>query len=122
MTLHLNALTVDSRDPAALAEFWAEALGWMVIDDSPGEVMIAPAAEPSDLPGAFPFLFLVNDDPKQAKNRLHLDLVPDDQDNEVRRLEGLGARRVDIGQGDVSWVVMADPEGNEFCVLRSYEG
>jgi hypothetical protein len=57
-------------------------------------------------------------DPKRVKNRLHLDLVPDDQDAEVARLERLGATRADIGQKDVSWVVMADPEGNEFCVLR----
>jgi Glyoxalase-like domain len=54
------------------------------------------------------------------KNRLHIDLAPgkdDDQEAEVRRLESLGARRIDIGQGDVAWVVLADPEGNEFCVL-----
>ncbi len=56
---------------------------------------------------------------KTAKNRVHLDLRPDDQQAEVRRLEGLGARHIDIGQIDVTWVVMADPEGNEFCVLRS---
>ena len=56
---------------------------------------------------------------KAAKNRVHFDLRPDDQQAEVRRLEGLGARRIDIGQADVAWVVMADPEGNEFCVLRS---
>ena len=54
-----------------------------------------------------------------AKNRVHFDLRPDDQQAEVRRLEGLGARRIDIGQADVPWVVMSDPEGNEFCVLRS---
>ena len=58
-------------------------------------------------------------DEKRGKNRLHLDLRPDNQEAEVQRLEQLGAVRVDIGQRDVSWVVMADPEGNEFCVLRS---
>ena len=56
---------------------------------------------------------------RATKNRLHLDLRPLDQAGEVARLEGLGARRVDVGQRDVSWVVMADPEGNEFCVLRA---
>lgn len=61
-------------------------------------------------------------DAKAGKNRLHLDLRPDDRDAEVARLEGLGARRVDIGQGDVTWVVLADPEGNEFCVLEALPG
>jgi Glyoxalase-like domain len=61
-------------------------------------------------------------DEKLNKNRIHFDLRPDDQAAEVERLEGLGAKRIDIGQGDdVSWVVMADPEGNEFCVLRALE-
>ena len=67
-------------------------------------------------------LFLKNSDVKSVKNRLHLDLRPDDQDAEVRRLEKLGAKRIEIGQSadpDTSWVVMADPEGNEFCVLRA---
>ena len=64
-------------------------------------------------------LFLRVPEPKTVKNRLHIDLRPDDQAAEVARLERLGARRVDVGQGaDVSWVVLADPEGNEFCVLR----
>ena len=58
-------------------------------------------------------------EPKVGENRLHLDLRPVDQAAEVARLEQLGARRVDIGQGDVTWVVMADPDGNEFCVLRA---
>jgi Glyoxalase-like domain len=65
-------------------------------------------------------VFLTVPETKALKNRLHIDLAPasdDDQEAEVRRLESLGARRVDIGQGDVSWVVLADPEGNEFCVL-----
>ena len=57
------------------------------------------------------------DEPKKAKSRLHLDFVPEDQDAEVARLVALGAQRVDIGQGDQPWVVLADPEGNEFCLL-----
>ena len=60
-----------------------------------------------------------NPDDKRVKTRWHFDLAPDDHDAEVARLEGLGARRADIGQKDVDWIVMADPEGNEFCVLRS---
>lgn len=121
MSLHVNTLSVDCHDPTTLAAFWADALSWHVLADDGDEVMIAPGTEPSDLPGAFPFLFIRTGDRKDLKNRLHLDLVPDDQDSEVARLEGLGATRVDIGQAQVSWTVMADPEGNEFCVLRSYE-
>jgi hypothetical protein len=66
-------------------------------------------------------IFLKVPEGKSVKNRLHLDLRPDDRDAEVERLIGLGARKVDIGQGDVTWVVMADPQGNEFCVLRELE-
>lgn len=122
MTLHVNALTIDSHDPTALAEWWAAALDWVVVGvDEDGDVWVAPGTDPEEFPGAIPFLFLETPDEKTIKNRLHLDLVPDDQDAEVARLQSLGATMVDIGQGDVSWVVMADPEGNEFCVLRSYE-
>ena len=64
-------------------------------------------------------MFAANSDVKTVKNRWHFDLTPSDQAAEVSRLEGLGATRVDIGQSDVSWVVMADPEGNEFCVLKT---
>ncbi|WUV39145.1 glyoxalase [Streptomyces sp. NBC_01483] len=71
-------------------------------------------AEPDRLPG---LEFVRLDESKKVKSRLHLDFRPDDQDAEVARLEARGAKRVDIGQGDQSWVVMADPEGNEFCVL-----
>ena len=122
MSLHVNALTIDSRDPRFLATWWAETLDWFVIRDDEEEAMIAPGRQPGDAPGAIPFLFLAVDNERAGKNRLHLDLVPDDQAAEVERLIARGATRVDIGQGDVSWVVMADPEGNEFCVLRSYEG
>jgi hypothetical protein len=82
------------------------------------EIVIEPP-EGSREDGASPdLLFLRVPEAKAGKNRLHLDLRPDDQDAEVARLEGLGATRADIGQGETSWVVMADPEGNEFCVLR----
>lgn len=123
MALHVNSLLIDCDDPQVLAEWWAKALDWSILGVEPdGEVWLAPGTRPEDHPGAIPFLFVPGTDTKTTKNRLHLDLVPDDQDAEVTRLESLGATRVDIGQRDVSWVVMADPEGNEFCVLRSYEG
>jgi hypothetical protein len=117
MSVSINNLTVDCRDPQALADFWTAALGWVVVDESDEGVMIAPFGEPRS--GVFPVYFQVNPDDKVVKNRWHFDLTPADQDAEVARLKGLGARDADIGQGDVSWVVMADVEGNEFCVLRS---
>ncbi|MFD5446728.1 VOC family protein [Streptomyces sp. NPDC003470] len=112
MTLKWQNVIVHSADPAALGQWWAEALGWVVVHTSDVEFAIRPEA------GQAPGLeFVLLDEPKKAKSRLHLDFVPDDQDAEVARLEALGAQRVDIGQGDQSWVVLADPEGNEFCVL-----
>ena len=105
---------IDARDPAALGRWWQEALGWVVVNDDPEEFEIRPAADrfPGLLFGAVP-------EPKTIKNRLHLDFRPDDRDRAVDRLLALGATRVDVGQGDVSWVVLADPEGNEFCILSS---
>lgn len=119
MALHINTLTIDFREPHEQARFWSEALNWQLILDPDGDPMIVPTLERDARPGAFPILFLGTPGTKEAKNRLHLDLAPDDQGAEVKRLEHLGARRVDIGQGSVSWVVMAVPEGNEFCVLKS---
>jgi len=112
---------VDSVDPAPLARFWEAALGWRITEEEPDEVVLEPpAGSPED--GVVPdLLFLRVPEAKAGKNRLHLDLRPADQAAEVARLEALGARRVDIGQGtSVTWVVLADPEGNEFCVLRAY--
>ena len=119
MTVRWQALCVDVEDPSAAATFWAAALGWRRTHDDPVEVVLEPpAGSPED--GVAPdLLFLKVPEGKAVKNRLHIDLRPDDQAAEVARLESLGARRADIGQGDVSWVVMADPWGNEFCVLRS---
>jgi hypothetical protein len=123
MSLHVNSMTIDCANPERLARWWAEALGWVVVRvDDDGDTWVAPGTDPNAFPHAIPLLFLQDPNPKTVKNRLHLDLRPDDQTAEVSRLEGMGAVRVDIGQGDVSWVVMADPEGNEFCVLRSLEG
>ncbi|HEX8001447.1 MAG TPA: VOC family protein [Mycobacteriales bacterium] len=116
MSLRIQCVTVDAHDPHGLAEFWAAALDWRRTVESDDEVAVEPPVEGIDL------LFLRVPDGKTVKNRLHLDLRPDDQAAEVARLESLGARRVSIGQApDVTWVVMADPEGNEFCVLRSLQ-
>ncbi len=114
MSLEWEQVIVDAEDPEALGRWWAEALGWVVVGDDPGEFEIRPTAD--RLPG---LLFVGDAGAKQGKSPLHLDFRPDDRDAEVERLVALGAARVDIGQGDVSWVVLADPEGNEFCVLGS---
>jgi hypothetical protein len=111
---------VDTTDPAWLAGFWQAALGWRRTFEKDDEVVLEPP-EGSREDGIVPdLLFLRVPEMKSGKNRLHLDLRPEDQAAEVTRLESLGARRVDIGQGDeASWVVMADPDGNEFCVLQA---
>ena len=114
MTLEWEQVIVDAADPVALGRWWAAALGWVVVDESSDEYEIRPA--PDRLPG---LLFGRSPDAKTVKNRLHLDFRPDDRDAEVARLVSLGARHVDIGQGEQPWVVLADPEGNEFCVLRA---
>lgn len=112
MTLEWEQVVVAANDPAALGRWWSEALGWVVVDEDP--VVVEIQSEPGRLPG---ILFLKVEDAKAGQNRLHIDLRPDDQAAEVERLLRLGATTVDVGQGDVSWVVLADPEGNEFCVL-----
>ncbi|MFE7172795.1 VOC family protein [Streptomyces sp. NPDC101225] len=115
MALEWEQLNVDAGDPVALGRWWSEALGWVVVNDDAEEFEIRPAKD--RLPG---LLFAPVPEGKTIKNRLHLDLRPDDQEAEVARLLALGARHVDVGQGDeVTWVVLADPEGNEFCVLSS---
>ena len=113
MALEWEQVIVHSMDPAALGQWWAEALGWVVVHSSADEFEIRPA--PDRMPGLD---FVRIEEQKKSKSRLHLDFRPDDQDAEVARLVAHGAQRVDIGQGDQSsWVVLADPEGNEFCVL-----
>jgi predicted enzyme related to lactoylglutathione lyase len=107
-------IVVDCEDPARLARWWAEALGYQIVYEQPDEVEIRRSKE--ELPG---LLFAPVAEAKTTKNRLHIDLRPDDQEAEVERLVDMGARPVDIGQHDVPWVVLADPEGNEFCVLAS---
>jgi predicted enzyme related to lactoylglutathione lyase len=123
MTLTLQCITVDAHNPKALAEFWAEVLGWSVGEDGDdiGYWIERELNDPNNT--GFPdILFLKVPDSKVIKNRLHLDLRPDNQEVEVARLEKLGAKRIEIGQSDdadTTWVVMADLEGNEFCVLSA---
>jgi hypothetical protein len=114
MALEWEQVIVDAADPGALGRWWLTALEWVVVNDDPEEFEIRPA--PERLPG---LLFVRVPEPKTAKNRLHLDFRPDDRDAAVARLLDLGATRADIGQGEQPWVVLRDPEGNEFCVLRS---
>ena len=114
MGLEWEQVVVATPDPGALGRWWCEALGWVVVHEDLSVFEIQ--SRPDRLPG---ILFLAVDEPKRGKNRLHIDLRPDNQAAEVERLIALGASRVDVGQGDVSWVVLADPEGNEFCVLQS---
>jgi Glyoxalase-like domain len=120
MDLRIQCLCIDTADPATLATFWQSALGWRRTFEEDGEIVLEPP-EGSPEDGVVPdLLFLRVPEGKAGKNRLHLDLRPAGQAAEVARLEGLGARRADVGQGpEVSWVVMADPDGNEFCVLRA---
>jgi hypothetical protein len=132
MSIRWYAVVVDCRDVVAQSRWWTEVLDWRVAYQAANEVVLVPphvldqarAIPPSERgPG---LIFVPVPEGKTLKNRLHIDLAPSPdagQEAEVRRLEGLGARRVDIGQGSdrVSWVVMADPEGNEFCVLSARE-
>lgn len=107
-------LVIDADDPGRLARWWAEALGYRITYEKPDEVEIR--RTPDELPG---LIFVPVRDVKSTKNRLHIDLRPDDQEAEVERLVNMGARHVDIGQRNVGWVVLTDPEGNEFCVLTA---
>lgn len=130
MTSRITELSIDCSDPARLADFWCGVLGYAVLDATDDLVEIGPPARAdADLLDAVrrepvpPTIFLARvPEAKTVKNRLHLDVSPVDvpQAEEVARIEALGATRVEIGQsGQESWVVLADPEGNEFCVLRS---
>jgi hypothetical protein len=123
MTSKFTELAIDCADPHALARFWCSVLDYEVQDDDETTVTIGSAMAPEvrNRLGPVPptLTFAQVPERKTVKNRLHLDLNPTDleQDDEVRRLLDLGARHADVGQGDESWVVLADPEGNEFCVL-----
>lgn len=116
MALRLHHIVVDAHDLPTLARFWAQALGWAILSEREQEVLIGP-----DENAPVGMCFMPVSDIKSVKNRVHLDLTTgsDDRDAEIERLLALGARRVNIGQsGRESWTVLADPEGNEFCVVR----
>jgi hypothetical protein len=111
----IASVSMDCADPNKIAPFWTAAAGMSIIRQDPDFVLLRPESRPG------PWLALDQvSDPKTVMNRVHIDIAPyaaDDHVAEVERLIALGARRIDIGQGDVPWEVMADPEGNEFCVL-----
>jgi catechol 2,3-dioxygenase-like lactoylglutathione lyase family enzyme len=116
MGSRFTELIVDCADPERLASFWCEVLGWQVTERGDnGEIEIS-----GDGPPELKLLFIRVPEPKTVKNRLHIDVNPvgADQHEELQRLLKLGARPADVGQGQQAWVVLADPEGNEFCLLH----
>ena len=120
MACRITELVLDCRDPERLAGFWCDVLGWKVLDrDGDGSIEIGPEGGGG---GPQPVLVLsASDEPKRGKLRLHLDVNATDRDQaeELDRLLAVGARPADVGQtGAESWHVLADPEGNEFCLLR----
>jgi len=115
----LTEIVVDAADPRRLAAFWLDVLGWEQTEEGEDGVEISPPG------GGRPTLvFVPVPEAKAVKNRIHLDVNPTgcDQEEELARLHSLGATDVDVGQGDQSWYVLADPEGNEFCLLRTRVG
>lgn len=126
MTVRWYSVVVDCHDVKAQAKWWGETLGWPVVFEADDEAVVAPAftvdiTAQSPARDKWPGLVFVSvPDGKSVKNRLHIDLAPgpdDSHEADVAELEARGARRIDIGQEDAPWVVLADPEGNEFCVL-----
>jgi predicted enzyme related to lactoylglutathione lyase len=121
MTTRLVQIHMKATDDAALGRFWAEALGWGVDSEGPGVTNLEPVGFAYPDATAVCIDVVADPQPKTAKNGLHLDLATTSaahQADLVARLRELGATPADVGQGDVSWTVLADPEGNEFCVLE----
>lgn len=115
MSSRIAAITIDAVQPRVVADFWCNVLGWQVVEEDDGVISIAPAD------GSWPTIDVAPvPENKTVKTRLHLDLRADGlpTGDELERLLGLGARHADVGQGaDAPWLVLADPEGNEFCLL-----
>lgn len=131
MALRWYSTVIETTDTVRLSSWWAEALGWDTIFANDEEAVIVPPWA-REMTEQLPFhrvppglVFVRVEHEKATKNRLHLDFAPhtgDDRDAEITRLVELGATTIDVGQGDgVSWTVLADPDGNEFCVLSSRE-
>jgi len=130
MALRWYTIVVDCLDVKAQAEWWRETLGWQKVYEADDEVVIIPAHVTEEAARSTPWeeagpglVFVPVPEHKAVKNRLHIDLAPhtsDDREAEIARLLDRGATRVDVGQhSDVTWTVLADPEGNEFCVLSA---
>ena len=130
MALRWYTIVIDCLDVAAQAAWWRETLGWQTVYEGDDEIVIVPGHVTEELVRATPWaergpglVFVTVPEHKHVKNRLHIDLAPhtsDDRDAEIARLKAMGATEVDVGQGaDVTWTVLADPQGNEFCVLSS---
>ncbi|MET8041637.1 VOC family protein [Micromonospora sp. NPDC005215] len=120
MATRLVQINMKARDDSALGGFWAEALGWEISSEGPGVTNLEPEGFDYPDPVAVCVDLVVSAEPKMVKNRVHVDLATTSaahQTQVVTRLTDLGATLADVGQGDVPWTVMADPEGNEFCVL-----
>ncbi len=128
MAARLYSVVVDCHDHRAQAAWWAKALGWRVFFEDDQEAVVLPPhffregyfTEVPPHERGVGMVFVPVPEGKTVKNRIHVDLAPeqdDDHEAEVQRVLDLGARRVDVGQRDVPWVVLADPEGNEFCIL-----
>ena len=120
MALRLVQIAMDARDDSAVGRFWAEALGWGVDSEAPGVTNVEPVGLDYPGPTAVCIDVLAVPEPKTVKNRVHLDLATTSaahQADLVARLQDLGATPADVGQDDVPWTVLADPEGNEFDVL-----
>lgn len=118
MASRLREIAIDCHDAAAVATFWGRVLGWEVQQEEPIFWMTAPDAEEAT---GLALVFVPVPEQKTVKNRVHIDVSPVgcDQEEELERLLSLGAVRADVGQGDQPWIVLADPEGNEFCLLRT---
>jgi predicted enzyme related to lactoylglutathione lyase len=115
MTSRIDTIAIDALDPRPVAEFWAAVLGWRIVEEDDEGITIAPVGEARPRIDVFRV-----PERKSVKNRLHLDLRADGTtaEEEIARVVALGARPVDIGQpADATWTVLADPEGNEFCIL-----
>ena len=120
MACRFTELVIDCHDYVLVGTFWSRVLGYEITEQSDGPENYHVALQGPD--GAGPTILVDRTpDQKVSKNRLHIDVNATDRshDEEVERILALGATRADIGQGEQSWVVLADPEGNEFCVLQS---